>query len=206
MYIAIKALLGFRRKDKIGLSIFFLWVAALIGLSVVALPAGRNYSYWAKEREEVVMAPHYDTLYVNVADEYKNRHNQMFYDSYSTNTFSEIWSADSAEATSIYMLPHIEIVRARNAENIRIVYTYRAAGLNKYVAHERLGNMLPKAFLRDSLLLLEPFVYDKKNKWAGEWMSIKIYAPYGKTVKLEMLDGYHKRTKFGKWGVISVED
>jgi hypothetical protein len=205
VYIAVKALLGFRRKDKTGLFIFLLWVAALIGLSVVALPAGRNYSYWAKEREELVMEPHYDTLYVNVADEYKNRRNQTLFDSYSKNAFWEMWSADSAGVTSIYLLPHVRIVRAKDAENIRIVYTYRAAGRNRYMAHEKLDEIPPKAFLRDSLLLLEPFVYDKENKWSGELMSVKIYAPHGKTVKLEMSDGHRKRAKMGKRRLINFE-
>ena len=195
MYVAIKALLGFRRKDKIGLSVFLLWIAAIIGLSVVALPAARNYSHWAKDREEIIMESHHDTLYVNIAEEYKHQRNQMLYDSYCKHSFSKIWSADSAGLTTIYILPHVKIVRAKNAENIRIVYTYRAAGRNSYAAHEKLAHIPPKAFLRDSLLVLEPFVYDKENKWTGETMSIKIHVPYGKTVKYEMLDSRRKEVK-----------
>jgi phage shock protein PspC (stress-responsive transcriptional regulator) len=207
LHIAVKALLGFKRKSKIGLAIFLLWIAALIGLIAVSLPTGRNYSYWAKEKEEVIMESHYDTLYVNVSDEYKNRHNQMVFDSYNRNAFLAIWSAESAGMTAIYMLPHVKIVRTKDAQNIRIAYTYRAAGRNKYIAQEKLDSMPQKAFLRDSLLLLEPFVFDKENKWSGELVSIKIYVPRGKMVKCEVSDGYRKRIKVRMQGrSISVED
>ena len=197
VYIAVKALMGFRGKYKIGLIIFLLWIAAVIGLAVVALPTLRTYAHWTKVQEEVVLEHHHDTLYINVADKYKNRRNQIIVDARATNYFSALWSADSAGVTSFYLLPDVEIVHTADSGNIRIVYTLRAAGRSRYMAEEKLEQLLPCAFLRDSLLLLEPFIFDKENKWSGEFVRVRIYVPRGKEVKFKMLDEYRGVFNFG---------
>ncbi|MDR3184590.1 MAG: hypothetical protein LBT49_04205, partial [Prevotellaceae bacterium] len=50
--------------------------------------------------------------------------------------------------------------------------------------------------LRDSLLLIEPFVYSKEHKWDGEIVSIKIYVPQDKKLQIEIphdrKDRYHR--------------
>jgi hypothetical protein len=199
VYVAVKALLGFKGKFKVGLCIFLLWIAAVIGLSVVSLRSLRSYYYWTKDKEEIVMEQRYDTLYINVSDKYKNDYNETTFYYNDENDFSALWSANSdGGKTSFYLLPQVEVVRTRDTGEIRMVYIRRAAGRNRYMAQEKLAQMLPKAFLRDSLLLLEPYIFDKDNKWSGELMGIKIYVPRGKTVKFEQLDGHHRKVQIRK--------
>ncbi|MCL2097361.1 MAG: PspC domain-containing protein [Bacteroidales bacterium] len=193
VYLAVKAIMGFRDKYRIGLLVFLCWIAAVIGLSAVSFPALRAYTYWEKETAQVVVEHSSDTLYINVSDKYKAKHNQMIFDYRDKRAFSALWSAKSAGQTSFYLLPQVKIIPVSDTGAIRIKYTCRAAGRNRYMAQENVDNMLQKAFLKDSLLLLEPFVFDKKTKWSGELMKMKIYVPRGKAVKLDMFDKYHNQ-------------
>jgi hypothetical protein len=198
LYVAVKALLDFKGKYRIGLLLFLLWIAALIGLAAVSFPALTSYAYWTKEREEVVIDHACDTLHVKVDNKYKHLRNPVLLDVYRENVFSLLWSADSAGQPFLCILPYVEIVHTRDTGAIRIVYTRRAAGRNRYAAQENLENMPLKAVVQDSLLLLEPFIFDRENKWSGELMRVKIYVPQGKAVKLEMPDSRHRKKRISR--------
>jgi phage shock protein PspC (stress-responsive transcriptional regulator) len=197
VYIAVKALIGFKGKYKVGLSIFLLWLASIIGLTVVALPALRSYSYRTGVQDKAVLDHTYDTLYINVSEKYKSRHNQMIVDCRNKNGFSALWSVESGGQTSFYLLPQVEIIPTKDSGEIRVVYSRYASGRYKHVVQEKLDQMSPKAFLQDSLLILEPFIFDKKNKWSGEMIKVRIYVPRGKTVKSDMLDRRYKEINIG---------
>ena len=192
LYIAVKALLGFKGRYRTGVFIFLLWLVSVIGLAIAAMPAIHSYSYWNKVKDEVELDHRHDTLYINIADKYKNLHNQMIFDYRSRNSFSAMWSDETAGKTSLYILPQVEIVRTRDSGAISIAYSRHTAGRNRYMVQEKLELMHPKISLRDSLLTLKPFIFDKKNKWSGETMRVTIYVPQGKAVKSEMLNGYYK--------------
>jgi len=206
IYVAVKALMGFKGKYRIGLLIFLCWIAAVIGLAAVSFPALRAYTYWTKEREQVMVEQRFDTLYINVSDKYKSKHNEMIFDYHNKHAFSALWSADAAGQTAFYVLPQVKIIPVNKTEDFRVEYIRRAAGRNRFMAEENLESMPPKVFLQDSLLLLEPFVFDKENnKWRGELLKIKIYLPKGKTIKSEMLDSRRKRVKFRSMKLINID-
>ena len=205
VYIAVKALMGFRGKYRIGLSIFLMWIAALVGLTVVSLPALRSYARWSKAETEMRVDHCYDTLYVDVSDEYKKQYDRTVLNYHNRKACPALWSTDADGGTSFYLLADVNVIHTRSSGDIRVVYTCRAAGRNRYAAQEKLAGMEQKAALRDSLLLLEPFIFDKKNKWSGELMEVEIYVPQGKTVKFNILDDRYKEINIGWHNAFHVD-
>ncbi len=195
VYLGVKALVGFKGKYRVGLMIFVLWLASLIGLTAVLVPTFKNHARWTNLQEDVVVTSVYDTLFVNVAADYHLDTDKMVVDYRDDDEFFVFWTNEAGRNTSFYMLPRVEIEHTGDTGDIRISYTRYAFGENMYKAKENLATLSPKFLLRDSLLLLEPFIFDKKNKWNGEMMGIKIYVPRNKEVKLQMLDGRRKYVK-----------
>ena len=198
VYLGVKALTGFKGKYKAGLTIFLLWLTSVVGLSLVAVPAVNAHKQWSNLQEDREVINVYDTLYINVSEEYRNSRDKMILDFYDDDDFFAFWTDGAGRNTSFYLLPRVEIRHTRDTGNIRISYTRSAFGRSTYSAKQNVEALASKFLLRDSLLLLEPFVFDKENKWNGEMIDIKIYVPRNKAVKIDMLDGKRKYINIGK--------
>jgi phage shock protein PspC (stress-responsive transcriptional regulator) len=183
LYIGVKAIVGFRGRFKIGLIMFLLWLAACVTLVVSANSSALGFRRWTDVEEEVQIPAQCAMLHVDVPEPYRDIiHNKPLF-KYDNNGVV-FWENDRNGVAKAYVLPDIEVVQVEDTGAIRVRFVKIASGKNRFIARARAREVPLHYMLRDSLLLLEPFVYSKEHKWDGEIVLMKIYVPQGK--KLQM--------------------
>jgi phage shock protein PspC (stress-responsive transcriptional regulator) len=193
IYIGVKAIVGFRDKFRIGLVLFLLWIASLTGLVIVGGSSVKSYMQWGNVEEKIVLPVKHDTLYVDMPGHYYDKKN-VFFQSDENDMFS-IWASELDHDVKIYMMPTIKVMRSYISDSIYIEVVKRASGRTISDAYDNAGKMPFNYTLRDSLLLIDPYVYSKNDKWSGQLVTVKIYVPKGKEIKLQTRAGYKKARK-----------
>ena len=192
LYIGTKAIVGFRGRFKIGLIMFLLWLAACIALVVSASSSALGFRRWIDVEEEVQIPAQYTTLYIDVPEPYHDIiHGEALF-RYDDNGIV-FWESDRNGAAKAYVLPDIDVVQVKDTGAIRARVVKTASGRNRSVARIRAREVSLNYTLRDSLLLIEPFVYSKEHKWDGEIVSVKIYVPQGKKLQIDIPHVNRKR-------------
>ena len=183
LYIGTKAIVGFRGRFKMGLIIFLLWLAACVTLVVSASSSALGFRRWIDVEEEVQIPAQYTALHIDVPEPYRDIIHSKALFRYDDNGVV-FWESDRNGAAKAYVLPDIDVVQVKDTGAIRVCVVKTASGRNRTVARIRAREVSLNYTLRDSLLLLEPFVYSKAHKWDGEIVSVRIYVPQDK--KLQM--------------------
>ncbi|MDR3184154.1 MAG: PspC domain-containing protein [Prevotellaceae bacterium] len=199
LYIGVKAIVGFRSRFRTGLIIFLLWLAACIMLTVSVGSSALGFRRWIEVEEEVRLPAQCTTLHVNVPESCRDvLHSEMLFKC-NNDSLVLFWESDRNGAPKVYVLPNIvEVVEGTDTASIRVCFIKTASGRTRTVARLRAREIPLHYTLRDSLLLLEPFVYSKEQKWDGEIVSVKIYVPQGKHLKIDLPHGMkhkHKRIR-----------
>jgi phage shock protein PspC (stress-responsive transcriptional regulator) len=182
LYLGIKAIVGFRDRFRTGLIMFLLWLAAGVTLAILASSSALGFRRWTDVEEEVRVPAPYGTLQVDVPAPYRDViHGDALLFEYDGNG-AVFWESSRHGTVKAYVLPDIDVVQTSDTGSIRVCFIKTASGLTRAVARARAREVPLNYTLRDSLLLIEPFVYSRAHKWAGEVMSVKIYVPQGKNV------------------------
>jgi hypothetical protein len=125
----------------------------------------------------------YNTLHVDVPASYDDViYGEALLFEYDGNG-TVFWENGRRGIAKAYVLPDIDVVQTSDTGSIRICFIKTASGRTRSIARARAREVPLNYTLRDSLLLVEPFVYSKAHKWAGEIVSMKIYVPQGKNVR-----------------------
>jgi phage shock protein PspC (stress-responsive transcriptional regulator) len=194
LYIGTKAIVGFRGRFKIGLIMFLLWLAACITLVVAASSSALGFRRWIDVEEEMHIPAQYTTLHVDMPESYRDIIHRKALFKYDDNGIV-FWRNDRHGAPEVYVLPDIEVVQTADTGAIRVCFIKTASGVNRPTALAHAGEVPLQYTLRDSLLLLEPFVYSKERKWNGEIVSVRIYVPQGKRIQIELPHEKRKKNK-----------
>jgi phage shock protein PspC (stress-responsive transcriptional regulator) len=191
LYIGVKAIVRFRDRFKTGLVMFLLWLAACIALAILASSSALGFRRWTDVEEDVRVPVQYSTLHVDVPEPYED---MIYGEALIKNDGNGIvfWENGRHGTAKAYVLPDIDVVQTRDTGSIRICFIKTASGRTRSIARAHAREVPLNYTLRDSLLLIEPFVYSKAHKWAGEIVSVKIYVPQGKHVNMAIP---HKRIK-----------
>ena len=192
LYIGTKAIVGFRGRFRIGLIMFLLWLAACIALVVSASSSALGFRRWIDVEDEVQIPAQYTTLHVDVPELYHDIIHSKALFRYDDNGIV-FWESDRNGVAKVYVLPDIDVVQVKDTGSIRVCFTKTASGRNRAVARIRAREVSLNYTLRDSLLLLEPFVYSKAHKWDGEIVSVRIYVPQGKKLQMDIPHVNRKR-------------
>ncbi|MDR0738486.1 MAG: hypothetical protein LBF39_05375, partial [Prevotellaceae bacterium] len=176
-------IVGFRGRFKIGLVMFLLWLAACVTLVVSVSSSALGFRRWTDVEEEVQVPAQYTTLHIDVPEPYRDIIYGKTLFRYDANgkVFLE---SDRNGAAKAYVLPGIYVTQVKDTGAIRVCFTKIASGRNRSVARARAREVSLNYTLRDSLLLLEPFVYSKEHKWDGEFVSVRIYVPQNKKLQI----------------------
>ncbi|MDR3236603.1 MAG: PspC domain-containing protein [Prevotellaceae bacterium] len=184
-YIGVKAFIGFRDKFKIGATMFLLWLAAFATLAITSISSIIAFHPpHVDETAHLYLPAQYDTLYINIPDEYKNI-NQTIYTPHSTGVFTiASWTADAGDAQRELLFPAIIITDSEGADSMKIasfqigiseLTPFADDTLRKYSAHDMLCG---------AQLTLHPFAHKQTNLLNNSITVICMSIPKGKTVKL----------------------
>jgi hypothetical protein len=79
-------------------------------------------------------------------------------------------------------MPIIDELKITDENNFGIEIHKSTTGNNFRNAYNRAQEIPFNYTLKDSLLIIEPLVYTKDNKWNGELLRLRFQVPGGKTV------------------------
>lgn len=159
-------------KWRPGLVIFLVWMVSALVFTLSSLKAfSPYYDMDTDYKEQIALPAQKDTLYVEcpkVAGLEKGRMNIEA----SRNRLNLFYMGGKGKNTSIAVYP--EIIVIKEPENPRIQVSMAVPS--------GIGNAVT---LKDSLITVNPAVYSRKEKFAGELHKIRLYVPDSTTVILK---------------------
>jgi phage shock protein PspC (stress-responsive transcriptional regulator) len=110
----------------------------------------------------------------------KNWHNEC--DVFADNAALFFYKKDKKAEESLLLFPFIDSRSSDEETNFGIDIYIDAAGNNLRNAYHHAQDISFNYTLKDSLLILEPLIYTKDNKWDGEVIRLHFQIPEGKTL------------------------
>ncbi len=160
-------------KWRPGLVIFLVWMVSALVFTLSSLKAfSPYYDMDTDYREQIALPAQKDTLYVEcpkVAGLEKGRMNIEA----SMNSLELFYMGGKGRNTSIAVYPRFT-VRRGEAESPYLQVSMTSPS--------EIGNVVS---VKDSLITINPAVYSRKEKFAGELHKIKLYVPDSTTVILK---------------------
>lgn len=179
LYLCIKLLFRsqFKAKDAVIFALGFItWIGAGCYLGGMTGKIIANHKEQKSISINVPVTSNSDTLYIGLSDKYKSG---VFL---SHTTPSMMYLKGRKGSPSIALYPKIRIQEDSSLNTFKIEIVKIAMDANKDLAYKKAKNAKLNYILNDSLLTIEPHIYNKKNKWDREMFEIKISKPKNKLV------------------------
>ena len=170
MFWGVKLITGFKVRSKwLHISLFLLWITAIVTGFVVSLAETRNYA-WRNEYVETVPIASTDTLYLtakpsslilsnNPLDIYFDKDNRCFYGK-----------------------PYLHIYKSQD-EQIRLRFSRYSQGASKLDAYRHAEDITYDVEISDSLLIFdEYFSVIPQDKWRFQALGMNLYIPVGTVI------------------------
>ena len=171
LFWGIKLITGFKVRSKwLHVSLFLMWLAAIVTGFVICLTETRNYAWQNEQIAETRPIVSTDTLYLsakssllrlsnNPLDIYFNKDNQYFYGK-----------------------PYLYIHESEN-EQIRLRFSSNSRGESKLAAYRYAEEITFNVEITDSLLIFDEY-FDVKphDKWKFQTLQMTLYVPVGTVV------------------------
>lgn len=181
IYWGLKLILRFKTNDKtISLIGAVAWILSILVLLAVTLLEVKEYAFSAKMEDTVEMnLPKNQTLYLKAAIKPDNFSEAYFFDEgmnvYTHKEFPE----------RIYFEPELKIRRSSNNE-LYIKFEKEARGATNYLARENTEKIDYHWNLRDSVLYIDPFFFQKTNdRWNFPELDVLLYLPEGQKICID---------------------
>jgi phage shock protein PspC (stress-responsive transcriptional regulator) len=183
VYVAIRLLSRFKKKDGLVLGVMFtVWVIICFYLATLGVKYATNYKQFAKETKDYPISTPSDTVYIRLADEFKNATDMQWgRKRHSNGDLKQI----APDTRAWFLIPHIDIEEDTTLNTVQIKIHKKAFAPNLNLANEKVKNAVFEVEQRDSLVFIKPHVYSVKNHWDREIFEITVVHPKGKTVILD---------------------
>lgn len=175
IYLGITILTRFTSKDLIIFGIAFLvWIAACSYLGVITTKQAKNYKKHADFTEKVELSTSADTLYVQLHKDVQNAYRWQ-------NENNELFTLDG-NPRSWFAFPRIHINQDTIYKGFELKIKKTAFAKNFQSAKTKATEAKLSYNIQDSLILINPRLYNKNNPWDREFFEIEINCPVNKTV------------------------
>jgi phage shock protein PspC (stress-responsive transcriptional regulator)/tetrahydromethanopterin S-methyltransferase subunit G len=177
-YICYKLLFWKRftvRDAVISLIAFILWLGACCYAGGVALNMVNKHERKATATEITNLGTASDILYVKMADEYADANPVFDEDSHL------LYLKEDGNSSVIYA-PHIYVQKDSGLSTFEVVIEKTAFDETRKAAQYKVDNFRHGCMINDSLLIINPQVFDKKHPWNREYYTITIRVPANKKV------------------------
>ncbi len=183
VYVAIRLLTRFKKKDGLVLGVMFtVWVIICFYLATLGLKYATNYKQFAKETKDYLINTPSDTVHIRLADEFKNATDMQWgRKRHSNGDLKQI----APDTKAWFLIPHIDIEEDTTLNTVQIKIHKKAFAPNLNLADEKVKNAVFTVEQRDSLVFLKPHIYSAKNHWDREIFEITVVHPKGKTVVVD---------------------
>ncbi|SHF79428.1 PspC domain-containing protein [Dysgonomonas macrotermitis] len=177
IYIGIRIMIEFTSRDLIIIGIGFgIWVVACGYGASVTTHIAQQYKHQSSESQIIQPQTQADTLYINIGNLYK----QADLVGASKYTYKLEGNPDSW-----FFVPSIRVVEDTTAQNFSIEINKKAFASSKRKAKAKADKAKFDVQMQDSLVTINPRLYNKKKQWDREYFNIVITRPKSKEVKID---------------------
>ncbi|WP_165020677.1 PspC domain-containing protein [Dysgonomonas sp. ZJ279] len=178
------------------------WFGAAFYIGNKGISWAKNYRYEASSLENIPLATNSDTIYIRIADEYKNATQQP-------NTPNLYFNRLKGRDRAVFILPRVQIEQDSLLTSCTVEVDKKVFSRTYDDAQQRANNLRLDYTSKDSLFIISPKWYDNDNPWDREIISIKIKTPANKTIIVEQplrdyyrfnSDRFHRNGCINKWG------
>ncbi|OQC40350.1 MAG: PspC domain protein [Bacteroidetes bacterium ADurb.Bin037] len=191
-FIHLGSVLVFNIKGHrwIGATLFFVWLASLIGLVLIGSREARNFRYHATFDESIPLELTSDTLYI----EMESQNDFMFerYWLHADNSHYKLgWIDGDRHNVNLVAFPPLTIVRQAESETPSVLVRSRSFGRSEYSAKRDAESLKPILEVNENVLFIHAIEVTRDNPWEGNTASLRLYVP-GNQVIIVRKPVYHE--------------
>ncbi len=191
-FIHLGSILVFNIKGHrwIGATLFFVWLASLIGLIIIGSQGAGNFRRHALFEESIPLELTSDTLYI----EMESQDDFMFerYWLQADNSYYKLgWIAGDRNKVSLVAFPPLTIVRQAESETPSVLVRSRSFGRSERSAEMAAESLKPVLDIKGNVLSIHAFEACQENPWEGNTGSLRLYVP-GDQVIIVRKPVYHE--------------
>ncbi len=191
LYLGIIICTKITPKDFVIFGIALLiWIGACSYLGVISAKQAKNYKEHANFVEKVDINTPSDTLYVQLHKDVQNAYRWK-------NGNNELYTLDG-DPKSWFIFPGVQVNQDTIYKNFEIKIKKTAFDKNYQLAKTKATEAQLNYNIQDSLVLINPHLYNKNNPWNREFFEIEINCPINKTVIIDEPINYGKHY-FDNW-------
>jgi Putative stress-responsive transcriptional regulator len=171
LFWGVKLITGFKVKSKwLHVSLFFLWIAAIIIGFVVCLAETRNYAWRNEQIVETRPIVSTDTLYISAKPSQVRLSNnplEIYFDKDNQCFFGK---------------PYLRIYKSEDNQT-RLRFSRNSQGQSKLAAYKYAEDITYNVDINDSLLIFDEFFSVKPHdKWKFQSLQTTLYVPVGTVI------------------------
>ncbi|MDD2824777.1 MAG: hypothetical protein PHR05_06245, partial [Bacteroidales bacterium] len=165
----------------IGGTLFFLWLASLIGLVITSAQGCSHFQRDARFEESVPMELTSDTLYIEL-----NAGSDFLFERYwleADNSHYRLgWIEGERHEVSVVAFPPVTIVRQSENETPSVWVRSRSFGRSEHSAELAAEALKPTFKINGNVLAINAFQADRNSPWKGNTGSLRLYVPTDQVV------------------------
>lgn len=165
----------------IGGTLFFLWLASLIGLVITSAQGCSHFQRDARFEESVPMELTSDTLYIEL-----NAGSDFLFERYwleADNSHYRLgWIEGERHEISVVAFPPVTIVRQSENETPSVWVRSRSFGRSEHSAELAAEALKPTFKINGNVLAINAFQADRNSPWKGNTGSLRLYVPTDQVV------------------------
>ena len=191
IYLGIKIYTKITSRDLIIFGIAFLvWIGASTYLGIISTKQAKYYKKHANFIEKVDISTSSDTLYVQLHKDVQEAYRWK-------KGNNELYTLDG-NPRSWFVFPAVKVDQDTIYKNFEIKIKKTAFDRNHQAAKTKATEAQFNYSIQDSLILINPHLYNKNNPWNREFFEIEINCPANKTVIIDEPINF-RRDYFNYW-------
>lgn len=180
IYLGCRMVFKLRGLRWVGLVMFIVWLASVIGILVVGSQGLKEYSRKGKFDERVALTLPSDTLYIDLV-----ANTPMPDDYYLTANSSLLelgWITGKKKDIAVTAFPVLQIIRQSADSEPELRIESHAFAKSHNAAQLKAERMKPSYTLTDNVLSIDALSVNKRDKWSGNYGELSLYVPSNQVV------------------------
>lgn len=181
LLVGVKLLLGVKTKfRKASVVVGIIWILSACSLALMTVEVVMTFREDVELDADVAINGSEDVLYIDVMDD------DMFSNYIELNDVFNPLELIKVNEDNVYLgFPNLEITPTYDSSDFAIIVHKESHGFSNKDAVHKAENITYDIEVIDNKLMLSPyFFFDATDKYRGQFVTIEVFLPYGKELKL----------------------
>lgn len=176
LYLGSVLVFNIRGHKWIGITMFFTWLAALIGLVVTGTHGAANFRRHASVEERIPIELTSDTLFIDL-DAREDFLFERYWIEADNAVYKLGWFEGKGKDPNVIVFPSLTVVRQSEQETPSILVRSGSFGRSEPEARHAAKTQNPVFELNGNVLSIPSWQINKTDPWNGNLSSLKLYVP-----------------------------